>query len=173
MYRIRFLISGLTTEIPRILREPNSPRTTGNASHGRPDGPGTGSSQYPRNRRRMNIEKPRGISASFGALRHHHDNFILLIRSELWTTASNAAPLTGCIQPSLCSFPKYSSFKLGKCSHHLHHHPPRSSSGIELFHQTPESGSSFVNPFHNHQDVPKRTRSRSKRQTTSTSPSRS
>jgi hypothetical protein len=66
--------------------------------------------------------------------------------------------LTGGIQSSLSSLVQYRSFKLSKCSNHLHHHAPWSSGGINRFRQTPESGFSFLNPFHNHQHVPERAR---------------
>ena len=42
----------------------------------------------------MNIEKPSDISGSFSVYRYHRNDFILLIRSELWMTTSNAAQLT-------------------------------------------------------------------------------
>ena len=48
------------------LRSPSS-----NVLRRRPDTPGTGSSQYPRHRRRMNIEKPRRISGSFCPAGYH------------------------------------------------------------------------------------------------------
>ena len=50
------------------------------------------------------------------------------------------------------------SFKLSKRCDHLHHHAPWSSGGINRFRQTPESGFSFLNPFHNHQHIPERAR---------------
>src|ERR1700759_4171275 len=106
----------------------------------------------------MNIEKPCGISGSFCALRHHRNDFLLLLRSELWTTPSDSTLLTGSIQSSHCSFAKYCPFELGKCSYHLHHHTARSSSRIYRLRQTPESGFSIANPFHNRQDVTERAR---------------
>src|SRR5271165_5098071 len=119
---------------------------------------GTSSSQKPRYCRRMHIEKSCGICGSFGACRDHRNDFILLIGSELWPPPSDATLLTGSIQSSLCSLAENRSFKLSKCSDHLHHHAPWSSGGINRFRQTPESGFSFLNPFHNHQHVPERAR---------------
>jgi hypothetical protein len=81
-----------------------------------------------------------------------------LIGSELWPPPSDAALLTGSVQSSLCSLAQYCSFKLSKCSDHLHHHAPWSSGGINRFRQTSESGFSFLNPFHNHQHIPERAR---------------
>ena len=43
------------------------------------------------------------------------------------------------------SLAQYCSFKLSKCSDHLHHHAAWSSGGINRFRQTPESGFSFLN----------------------------
>ena len=80
----------------------------------------------------------------------------LLIGSELWPTSSDAALLTSGIQSSLSSLAENCSFELGKCSDHLHHRASWSSGGINRFRQTPESGFSFLNPFHNHQIVPER-----------------
>src|SRR5271166_2609018 len=106
----------------------------------------------------MNVEEPGGISGSFGARRYHGNDFILLIGSELWTTPSDATLLTGSVQSSLCSLTENRSFKLSKCSDHLHHHASRSSGGIDRFRQTSEPGFSFLNPFHNHQHIPERAR---------------
>jgi hypothetical protein len=92
----------------------------------------------------MNVEEPCGVGGRFGARRHHRNNFILLIGSEFWTTASDAALPTGSIQSSLGSFAEYRSFELGKCSDHLHHHTPRSSGRINRFRQAPESGSASL-----------------------------
>src|SRR5260370_19798698 len=128
------------------------------ALHLYPDTPGTGSSQKPRHCSRMNIEKSGGVSASFSARQYHRNDFILLIGSELWTTTSDAAALAGGIQSSLCSLAEYCSFELGKCSDHLRHHASRGRCRINRFCQTPESCFSFLNPFHNHQHVPKRSR---------------
>src|ERR1700732_562177 len=83
---------------------------------------------------------------------------MLLIGSELWPPPSDATLLTGSVQSSLCSLAQYCSFKLSKCSDHLHHHASRSSGGINRFRQTPESSFSFLNPFHNHQHIPERAR---------------
>ena len=72
--------------------------------------------------------------------------------------------------PAFVRSAEYRPFKLGKCSDHLHHHPSRSSSRINRFRQTPESGFSFLNPFHDHQNVSERRESRSRRETMRTSP---
>jgi hypothetical protein len=66
--------------------------------------------------------------------------------------------LTGGIQSSLCSFREYRSFKLGEDGNKLHYHGSRNSCCIDSFRQAPESGFSFLNPLHNHQDVADRAR---------------
>jgi hypothetical protein len=116
-----------------------------------PNSPGTGSSQKSRHRRRMNIEKPCGVSRSFGPRCHHCHDFILLIGAKFWTATSDSPLLTGSIQSSLCSFAEDRSFELGKRADHLHHHAPRSSGRINRFRQTFKSGFSFLNAFHDHQ----------------------
>jgi hypothetical protein len=57
----------------------------------------------PRHCRWMNIEKSCGVSASFRALCYHRDGFILLIRSEFWTTTSDAAGNIGAISAQAAS----------------------------------------------------------------------
>jgi hypothetical protein len=102
----------------------------------------------------MNIEKSCGVSGSFGAPRYHGNDFVLLIGSKFWSPPSDTAMLTGCIQSSLCSFTEYCSFELGECSDHLHHHASWGSRGINCFRQASKSGSSFLNPFHDHKEIP-------------------
>jgi hypothetical protein len=81
----------------------------------------------------MDVEKPRRISGSFCPIGYHRNYFILLNRSELWTTTSDATPLAGGIQSSLCSLAQYCSLELGKSPHHLHHHASGSSGRINRF----------------------------------------
>jgi hypothetical protein len=78
-------------------------------------------------------------------------------RSKLWTTPSDATPAYGQrpVQPLFAH--GESLFQTQQMLRpFLNHHACRSSGGINRSGQTPDSGFSFLNPFHSHQNVPER-----------------
>jgi hypothetical protein len=127
-------------------------------SHWHRDIPRTSPSQYPRYRRRMNIEKPRRISRSFCPIGHHRNYFILLNWSELGTTSSDTTPLAGGVQSCLCSFAENCSLKLSKRPDHLHHHSSGRRGGIDRLGQAAKASFGLGQAFHDRQDITQRAR---------------
>jgi hypothetical protein len=75
----------------------------GNALDLHPNSGGISVRQKPRHRCRMHIKKPCGFSGGFRSHCYHRNDFLLLLRSQLWTTSPDATPLASSIQSSHCS----------------------------------------------------------------------